>query len=324
MADSLVSLLDITKQNGTDLAVGLVEEVRTFAPEVEVLMGRPIAGTTYKSAVRTSLPTGPAFRQANEGSDIVSSRYDQRLNQCFFLDGQMRVDEAVVEASEFGADVILAREALGVFKQKAIALGAQIYYGTTSDAKGFPGFTSLWDTAMTISVQSATASTASAWLVVNSLDGVHLIYGKNSGLNVRQWTRQQVLDGSSKSYFAWVNNLSGWVGLSFNYSKSLCRISGLSTGAATGLNDKMVAKALSLFPVGTVPTHLFMNRTQRYMLQQSRAPVYAAASRSNSAVTAATPLQFPPLPVESNGIPIYVTDSLTNTETSPTITANTE
>ena len=322
MANSMLSLLDITKQNGTDMAVGLVEEIRTFAPEVEVLMGRPINGTSYHSRVRTSLPTGPAFRQANAGSDTVSSKYDIRLNECFYLDGQMQIDEAVAESSELGQDVILAQEALGVFKQKAIALGAQLYYGTSQDASGFPGFTSLWDTAMTISVQSATASTSSAWLVVNSLDGVHLIYGKNSGLNVRQWTRQQVLAGNSKPMFAWVNNLSGWVGLSFNYSKSLCRISGLSDGAATGLTDKMVAKALSLFPVGTVPTHLFMNRTQRYMLQQSRAPVYAAATLSNSNVTSNLPLQFPAMPVESNGIPIYVTDSITNTETSPTITAN--
>jgi hypothetical protein len=100
------------------------------------------------------------------------------------------------------------------------------------------------------------------------------------------------------------------VGLSFNYSKSACRIKNLDSGSNC-LTDSVVADALALFPVGTVPTHLFCNRTQRRLLQKSRAPVYASGT---SAVTAATAVQYPTIPNESNGIPLHVTDSITQTE----------
>src|SRR5438445_11682045 len=114
MPDVFLTLLDITKQTGTDQAVGIIEEIRTFAPESNVFGGRPIRGITYKGLVRTALPTTPAFRRANEGQAVVASKWDQRINQCFFMDAQMRVDEAVLDGSEFGAEWTLANEATGV------------------------------------------------------------------------------------------------------------------------------------------------------------------------------------------------------------------
>lgn len=323
MADQLITLLDITKKNGTDLAVGIVEEVRTFAPEVNVIGGRPIKGTSYKSRVRTALPSGPAFRRANEGADLVASKWDTRLNECFMLDAPMQVDELVAAASEFGVDSVLADEAIGVFRQKAIALGAQFYYGTTNDAKGFPGLQALYDlTNMEVTANakgSLGATTSSAWLVVNAIDCVEFIYGMNQGLNVRQWMRQQVQDANSKKFFAWVNNLSGWIGLAFNYTRSVCRIKNLTawqTASSLSLNDNLVAQALAKFPVGVIPTHLFCNRAQRYALQASRAPIITAGT--GSAITSNQALQWAPTPVESNGIQLYVTDSLTSIEAAST------
>ena len=132
MADVFLTLADITKQNGTDQAVGVIEEVRTFAPEANVVGGRPIRGTTYKGLVRTTLPTNPTFRPANQGTNVVASTWDQRINQTFFMDAQMRVDEMVLDASEFGPEWVLANKATGVVKQKLIALGNQFYYGHAS------------------------------------------------------------------------------------------------------------------------------------------------------------------------------------------------
>jgi hypothetical protein len=322
MADTFLTLLDMTKMNGTDQAVGIVEEVRTFAPEVNVISGRPIKGTTYKALVRSALPGGPAFREVNTGAAVVASRWDQRINQTFFLDAQMRVDEAVLDASEFGADWVLGNEALGVAKQKLITLGNQFYYGNPSltDA-GFAGLVYLYDyTNMEVAanaVGSLASTTSSAWLVVNQPDCCEFIYGNNQGLMLKQWVPQYIT-GTNSQYRAFLNNLSGYVGLSFNYTKSVCRIKNLAppgTASVFSLTDGLVAKALAQFPVGTVPTHLFCNRAQRYALQTSRAPVYTApSSGQQSAITAATALQFPSMPVESNGIPLYVTDSITSAE----------
>jgi hypothetical protein len=311
MADAFLTLLDMTKQRGTDQAVGVVEEVRTFAPEVDIIRGRPIKGISYKALVRSAIPLGPAFRKANVGSSVVASKWDQRLNECFFFDGQMRVDEAVLDASEFGADWTLANEAVGVTKTKMINLGAQVYYGTAQDAAGFPGLVSLYDANnMEVLAGGVGATTSSAWLIVNAPDMVEFIYGKNMGLQLKQWTPQYVTDANNKQYRAFLNNLSGYVGLSFNYTKAACRIKNLNS-TDKGLTDALVADALALFPVGTIPTHILCNRTQRRLLQKSRAPVQTNGA---SAITAATPLAYPSIPTESNGIPLYVTDSITQIE----------
>ena len=319
MSDTFLTLLDITKMNGTDQAVGVIEEVRTYAPEANVLGGRPIRGTTYKGLVRTALPANPTFRAANTGTSVVASRWDQRLNQTFFLDGQMRVDEMVLDGSEFGAEWVLANEATGVVKQKLIALGYQVYYGNPSKTDfGFPGLVNLYDPATMEVYANATgslgATTSSAWLVVNQPDCVEFIYGNNTGLQLKQWIPQYVPTANAQ-YRAWFNNLSGYVGLSFNYTKGACRIKNLTaygTASNTGLTDALVAQALALFPVGVVPTHLFCNRAQRLNLQLSRSPVYASGA---SAITSNLPLQLAPTPTESCGIPLYVTDSITSTET---------
>jgi hypothetical protein len=327
MADSFLTLLDMTKMNGTDQAVGIVEEVRTFAPEADVVGGRPIRGTTYKALVRTALPTGTAgqvFRPANQGTNVVSSRWDQRVNQCFFLDAQMRVDEMVLDASEFGAEWALANEAVGVARQKLINLGNQFYYGHSSTTDfGFNGLNYLYDPAAMEITANATgslgATTSSAWLIVNEPDCTEFIFGNNMGLQLKQWSPQYVLDSNNRQFRAFLNNLSGYVGLSFNYSKSACRIKNLvAPGVAsnTGLTDGLVAQALAKFPVGVRPTHLFCTRQQRLFLQNSRAPVYS--SSGGSAITASSQLQFPPIPTESNGIPLYVTDSISDTETAST------
>ena len=320
MADLLLSLLDITKQNGTDQAVGVVEEVRTFAPEINVFRGRPIKGTTYKALVRSTLPTSPAFRRVNEGQAVVASTWNQRINQAFFIDAQLRVDEATVAASEFGADWVLDNEATGVLKEKLVTVGNQFYYGSPSTADyGFPGLNKLYDPATMEVYANATgslgATTSSAWLVVNQPDACEFIYGNNKGLEMNQWTPQYVTATNSQ-YRAWVNNLSGYIGLSFNYTKSACRIKNLvkyGVASNVGLTDALVAQALALFPVGTVPTHLFCTRAQRLQLMLSRTPVYSSAGAS--AITSNMPLNFPGLPTESNGIPLYVTDSIKDTET---------
>jgi hypothetical protein len=317
--DQFLTLLDITKQNGTDQAVGIVEEVRTFAPEVEVIGGRPIKGVTYKALVRSAIPTGPAFRVANQGTSVVASKWDQRINQTFFFDGQMRVDEMVLDSSEFGAEWTLANEALGVAKTKLISLGYQVYYGTPGAATktnplggnsnyGFPGLNNLYDPAsMEVMGGASSGSTlSSAWLIVNQPDCVEFIYGNNQGLQLKTWTPQYVNDANGNQFRAFLNNLSGFVGLSFNYTKSACRIKNLDT-STNGLTDAKIAAALALFPVGTVPTHLFCNRNQRLALQTSRSAV-------TTALTANMPLQFAPSPAESNGIPLHVTDSITQTE----------
>ena len=71
--------------------------------------------------------------------------------------------------------------------------------------------------------------------------------------------------------------------------------------------DKLVSELISKFPVGMRPTRLFVNRTTSYQLQASRSAtvVYNGSKSGNGSEV------WAPMPIESNGIPITVTDGIT-------------
>jgi hypothetical protein len=313
MADKFLTLLDITKRNvGADgAAVGLIEEVNTVAPELEALMGRPVNGTTYKLKKRTALPASPVFRNANEGTDIVSGSYEQTIGQCFFLDAQLQVDEMVVSAGEAEGNSqaeILADEAIGVVRQKLIHAGDQFYRGTTADSKGFVGLQSLYDTTnCEVSALGTTSNCTSAWLVWNDPMGLHWIFGRQMGLTMGEWVRQQV-QVSSKSLHAYCNNLSGWLGLSFGHTRSIVRIKLINP--THPLTDSLGADAIAKLPIfmrRSPGLRWFMNTSCQLGLQKSRSTV-------STAKTDAPVLQFAPTPETLGGIPITLTDSIVNTE----------
>lgn len=317
MADKLLSLLDITKRDNCDEAIGLVEEITTVAPEFTQLLGRPINGTTYRIKKRTALPGGPIFRKLNNGVDRVASSYEQVLAECFFLDAQLAVDEAVLSAGKGEGNSpasILADEASGVVAQKMIALGDQFYRGKTAGADGFVGLQASYDaTNCEVDATGSGGTCCSVWLIMNSLQGVHWIWGNNSGLNMKEWRVQTITGADSKPMTAMVNNLSGWVGLSVGHSKSIVRIKNVKNASGKYLTDILVAQALEKMPLSIRSQpglRLLMNPRAALTLQLSR-------STSNSTGTQKTDsgiLQFAPMPTESNGVPIILTESLPNNE----------
>ena len=327
MADKFLTLLDVAKLGGQDPAVGLIEEVTVHAPELMELMGRPINGISYKHKKRTALPAqgGTVFRHANEGSDLASSTYEETLGSCFFLDIPLQVDEAIVEAGmQEGAsrEQILASEASGAVANSLIRVGDQFYRGVTADPKGFVGLQSSYDsTNCEVSAGGSSGSATSAWLIWNAPQGVHWVFGNNRGLIVEpNWNRQQVRDAAGKAFHAYTNNVRGYVGLSVGHSRSIVRIKLIT--AAAPLTDSLVAQALLKMPLfmrKTGQLRLLMNSNAQYRLQNSRSTVNLGTQDTTNGeklnrLTASEPMRYAPPAVESNGVPIILTDSIPDTE----------
>lgn len=319
MANQLISLLDLTKRTGSDQAVGIVEETITVAPELNTLMGRPIAGRTYFVTSRT-LPT-VGFRQANQGSNTVKSTYTQKAQQCYIIDGQVQMDKAIADVDAktnldanggpVGLGNILGDEANAVTAAAFISVGAQFYYGTGTggDANGFGGLQAFYDTGnMEVSAGGTPGATTSVYIVWENIKGVHFVFGNQMGitLGLPEWRVQQVLDSNSKPYTAYVNNIQGWIGLATHHTRSVARIKLVdSTHAAT---DKLIAQAISKFPLAMrTGLKIFMNPNAAYYLQNSR-------SAASTGLTSSNPLAYASLPVESCGVPITLTNSLVDTE----------
>lgn len=320
MADQFLTLAELTAMQHADTAVGVVDIIRATAPEFEVISGRPIDGINCYVTRAKQLPGGNTtiggtmFRRVGEGVFTEASQLEQILVEAYYLDGQLQVDEALLKAQPKNApEDILAMEAARQIRAKIIGLGQQFYQGLTRDKNGFYGLIALCDSSMqAVKGTSTTASaTESVYLVRNTLDGVHFVFGNGTGLQAGQWMRQKVYDKNNKSFFAYVNNYSGYIGLANNHPLSICRIPDLddSGTAGTYITDQLLADASALFPVGFGPTHVFMSRRQRKWLRKSRSVVTQAN------LTASTPLIYAPVPTEtSEGTPIYVTDSITLTE----------
>ena len=101
------TLRDIAALNGRDLEVGIIDETMGSFPEVEVVPGRTIKGTSFKTTLRKDNPKG-SFRSANAGVKPGAAGYYEKLTQTFIFENPIIVDQRVAEASEDGADDYLA------------------------------------------------------------------------------------------------------------------------------------------------------------------------------------------------------------------------
>jgi hypothetical protein len=312
-----LTMLDIAKLNGTDPAIDLIEENLKYAPEVGVFPFRTIKGTSYKTSIRTGLPT-TGFRAANEGQTPGKSTFVQKLIEAFIFGGPLEVDKRVAEGDERGVAHVQAVEGMGVMKSALRNLGSQIWYGITNDAKGFPGIkaflafgtsTSAGD-PFTINATGTTASTASSvYGVVFGEEDTTLIGGNGKPWEIGDWKEQQIVAANGGKIMAFVNELGGWIGLQIGHENCARRIANLTADANKGLTDTLMAQLEASFPVGYKPSAYFMSRRSCSQLQASRTVVLQGqgTNRPDQPTIA-------PRPTSYNGVPIIESDSILNTD----------
>ena len=308
------TLLDIAKLTGNDKLVGLIEENQSAAPEVMRFPMRTIAGTSFKTGFRTSLPT-TGFRTANGGQTPSKSGFSQKLVECFIFGGIIEVDKAVALAHEDGPAAYEMIEASGVAESALRELGSQIWYGTSNESLGFPGakaFTPFGGTtavtgdALTVNATGTTATTASSVYAVKFGEKyAQLIGGRGNALTLSDFMDQVLADADGKKYAGRVADMTGWIGLSLQSEHSVRRICNLTADSGKGLTDTLLASLIATFPVGVIPDAIFASRRSISQLQTARTPLtYSKGEQAKMA----------DYPTEYMGIPIIATDSILNTD----------
>jgi hypothetical protein len=330
-----LTLLDMAKRRGSDAAVGLIEEVVTYAPEVEKIFGRPINGTSYNARIRPLLTKGGAFRKANAGIVSGASVFDERRFNTFFFDSQLQVDEAIARAAESQGDslaLLQAEEAEGAIRAKAILLGQQIYAGHQIDPLGFPGLIDFYDTYSASVIDQRTGSLLNlevdaggtsgvceiVWYIRMHPQGVHFLFGANQGIDIKPWTFQRVADQNdpSKNLMAWISNLSGFIGLSSAHPYAIGLIKNVDNTISGGnytkpVTDALMAQLEAKFPVGFMPNLVLMSRASRAGLQQARTVTLFGQATNPTASNSGAAANIAPVPTTTaSGIPIQVTDSI--------------
>ena len=310
------TLLDIARLNGHDKVVGLIEENLTYAPELNVLPARTIAGTSYKITTRSAYP-GVGFRNANEGTTPTKSTLTSKLVECYILNAVIQADKAVADSYEDGPAAWQMIEADGVMRQAMIEVGAQVFQGTNTDSKGFPGLQEIhtaFGTSIVVDAGGTTAGTGSSVYACKlGPQGVQLIFGANTTFNLGAFRDQQITSDNSTYFDAYVASLTSWVGMQAASPNCVGRIKDLTEDSGKGLTDSVIANLLSKFPVGYMPDVFFMSRRSARQLQQSRTVTINAGPSGGSANGLISNIVS--MPTEAFGIPIVVTDSITDTET---------
>lgn len=313
----MATILDLAKMQYADPVVGLIEESLAAAPEVAALPARTVPGTSFRTFVRTALPT-VSFTKANAGVAASSSTFEQRLTELYPLRGIIQIDKALSAQSDgLGLPNLEMMEAAGVVQSILRKLGKQVWYGTSTngDSSGFPGIKDALpksDTAHVIDAGGTTASTASSvYLIKRGLQDASLVTGNNTTLALSPFSDQQVQDSSSNWYDARVANVTAWAGMQLGNANCIVRICNLTADSGKGLTDSLLAQALALFQIGYQPDSIWMSRRSRRQLQQQRTvQLYSQAGISPGAKQGTVA----EVPMEFNGLPIFTTDQILNTD----------
>ena len=309
------TLLDIAKLNGNDAVVGLIEESIQFSPEAAAVPFRTISGTEYKTGIRTALPDA-GFRQANNGFIPSKSKFKNKLVQAYIFGGRIEADKAVADAYEDGAEAWQAIEASGMMESAMRDFGKQFYYGTSEDANGFPGLDSVTPFGdsttsgddLTVDAGGTTAGEASSVYAVRFGERyTQGIVGREGAFDLPEFRIETITGENGNPLDGYVSTLTSWIGLQTVNENAARRILNLTDDSGKGLTDALLADLLDTFPVGVVPDVIMINRRSRKQLQKSRQVVLQGSGRTRPNQPA-----IAPLPEEYDGIPLVVTDSITN------------
>jgi hypothetical protein len=310
-----LNLVDIYTTNKNDVLTGCVEGITTYAPEWSQIPVMVRAGIDYTTLIRMALPTA-GFRVINQGILGSKSTYKQIKHEMFPLDVQLEVDELAYEASDGSAGDLLFLEGQGALQQTIIVLGAQTWYGQPQDgSNGFVGLryqllsnlqNNPGNSPVTASANTTSSTAYGLWL---HPQGVSYNVGRFGEIAFPPFVRQKVGGGSGNpGYFAWVSNIRAWIGLSVSDPESVFGITGVTKAAP--LTDNLGADLIATVPMNRRSGFtFFMNRLVHTSLQKSRSSITYQPAGAKSGTPA-----FSPPPLDIDGFPLVVTDSITNTE----------
>lgn len=286
-----------------DVFTGVIDQAVLATPEVSTIGWRTVNGTTYQTLKRTVAPT-VAFRAVNAGVAIVPGTYANTTITMKLLNPRWICDKALADANIWGPEAYIAAEAQSYLNQTMVVLGKQLWYGTGNDAGGFTGLQSAVDSGCVVDATGTTASTGSSVMItagVDNLDNLCWSIGNNGNLAIGDVRIGDASDGTN-TFTAYIQEAQFWVGAQLGHAKALARIKNLTADSGKGLTDDLIYRTLEKLPSALKPSGIYMTRRSQRQLRASRTATNATGAPA-------------PLPTEVEGIPIYITECLLDTET---------
>jgi len=316
-----LNFLDLAKANSNDAVGGIIEDLTNVSPELGVfptsdeLLTEP-GRLDYQTLHRTARPT-VAFAHAGEGFDASKSELRLVDHACFRFGGRIEAFKHIADNwRRGGAAGYQAFEAKGVMEEALKTIGKQIWYGVSTDAKGFPGlkaFTPFGGT-YTHNAAGTTSNTASSvYLVKFGEPYIQLVpalaRNGNGIMDLPDFIVESILDANNRKAWAYVSELSSYLGLQTAAAHSVVRICNLTADSTKTLTDAKLNAGMRLFPANFRPDAIFMSRRSQQQLQDSR-----TVTLFGQGTTRPDQEAIAPLPTSFEGVPIVATDNILNTD----------
>lgn len=318
---AVVTLLDYIKQHAPEsIERKMLDETYLSAPVFNKLPSRVIAGTSYLVQKRDTLPKVGA-RPINAGAEVHKANLKTERAECFFYDGRIEVDKALILAEPENKHFLMADNAKATMQGTMFGLEQSIFYDTPYGVKSLRS--QLGD-YMAISADPAitdesawTAGGTSVWLMHVSENTLRLDWGNRKTLDFgpvyEALVNRATADGKAGHMKAMCQDCNFWVGLTVLNELAVGAV--LNVSATNPLTDELLAKAAELFPAALRPNLIAMSTGARTLLRQSRskALTYVKGNKGQMA--------YADTPTEWEGIPIVVTDGIIANETPENIAA---
>ena len=302
-----MSLAELAKLNDTRYSEGEFSDLTQDAPVLREIEAIPASNGMSHRYYRTTTASSAGFRAIDAG--LIKTKAGRTAVDVTMevIDGTFTVDIAEAEAAAMGVDAYLEKEQNEALKTLFSNLEKQLFYGTGTggDSDGFAGladdalFNALADDRVLSKGGSTVDSQTSVWAVRSNPEGFALVLGKDGNMVYSE--DPQIVNvyedptTDAKSYAAYQVPIIGYGGIQVGAKLDVARLANVETA----LTDDDLSQLVELFD--NDPTHIFMSKKARRLLQTSR----TATTATGAAV---------PRPTDHDGIPIIATNSLINTE----------
>jgi hypothetical protein len=314
MADNTNTMAGLLALNDRNLSPIEASDILNTAPVVRALYAQKASqgGTTHKCQ-REATDPGVGFRLVNEGITNATGTFDIVTLTCALLDGSLTRDKAVALGYKDGPTAYMDKEGMKSLRASFFALEKALFQSNQNKQ-----FTSLagneFFDAITVDAQVINAGGSggrSVWLLRSAEDGISMIAGNDGKIDMAAEDATVLArDASNRAYTALHRSLLGWFNIQVGSKYDAVRICNLDGTSGHLLTDKLIGQGLVKAKVGMPYNMIVMSRTSLSELQDSR--------------TATNPTGAPaPFPGESFGVPIIVTDGLSESESAINTTTTT-
>ena len=295
-------LLQLADGNISDIDVS---ELLEDAPMLAILAAIEATNETSHEWLKKTAAPSAGFRSLNDGRGNTKAVYTKVTQALKLFDASFDLDIGLLKTSS--GDKLMRREAVDHLKTAFASMEKQLFYGVGNDAGGFAGFTAedavkFKNSAMVVDATGSSANaTTSVWAIRTGESAVSAVYGGGGRIELSDAYPAMRAGSTTGNYDVMRTPILFWGGCQVATSLDLARICNLAAATGKGLTDELLADLIAKFPAGRGPTHLVMNRQSHKQLQQSRTATNATGAPA-------------PFPTEAYGVPIVVTDQISNTE----------